>query len=232
MARLLPAPHVAHSQPLAASWNGCRRMEPEKGPAQQWEKLVQQWQGRAVVGGKQFLPAKSFLSRLLAMGCPYLFWGEERTGGIGQEIEPLVVSFNLKASLCQVSHLKSGCSASVSLHAREYSRAAPLMLQPGGSSLGSCKHEGLPISLHWSQHKSARDGQSVGLTLVGYHYKWWWVVWAPQRQPLCQHTGGAVAAGGLRSGELRVLLWEHRHRQGETTFIDRGIRKVCAPQPA
>lgn len=82
------------------------------------------------------------------MGCPYLFGGQERTGAIGQEIEPLVVSFNLKASLCQVSHLKSGCSALVSLHASEYSRAAPLALQPGGSGLGSCERKALPISLH------------------------------------------------------------------------------------
>lgn len=59
-----------------------------------------------------------------------------------------MVSFNLKASLRQVSHLKSGCSALVSLHASENSKAAPLALQPGGSGFGSCEREGLPISLH------------------------------------------------------------------------------------
>lgn len=51
----LPAPRIARSQPLAASWNGCRCMEPEKSPAWPWEKLVQQWWERAGVGGRQFL---------------------------------------------------------------------------------------------------------------------------------------------------------------------------------
>lgn len=97
----------------------------------------------------------------------------------------------------------------------------PLVLQPGGSGLGSREREGLPVALHRSQPKGARDGQSVGLALGGHH---------DTRGELCEpHRSSPSASTPAPRWRTKGPACESRDTGGRHIYGRRNQEGMCPP---